>query len=180
MAKERVTVTPSRVFSRRLLCDLHDGKDVRIHLARFNPDLARATTSEAPQDALINAICHCPILDWPMRESVFDHDTLATFAAKSLRTSHIVVPSSALPKVIWALDSLCHIYAAYIKLEAAKDEELHLGTASFTRLRLPALQHLALKGHIQDFVEQAAGWSLPRPAPHLNQLRHRALRTAPT
>ncbi|KAF7343756.1 NTF2 domain-containing protein [Mycena sanguinolenta] len=64
-------------------------------------------------------------------------------------------------RVIWALDSLRHISAAYIKLEAAKDEELHLGAASSIRLRLPALQHLALKGNIQDFVEQAAGWSLP-------------------
>ncbi|KAF7343765.1 NTF2 domain-containing protein [Mycena sanguinolenta] len=117
-----------------------------------------------------------------MRASIFGPvaDTLATFAAKSLRTLHIVVPSSALGKVILALDSLRHISALYIKLEEAKDEELHLGAASSIRLRLPALhhlalQHLALKGHTQDFVEQAAGWSLP--SLRLNQLRHGALRS---
>ncbi|KAF7343761.1 hypothetical protein MSAN_01956800 [Mycena sanguinolenta] len=98
-----------------------------------------------------------------MRASIFGPvaDTLGTFAAKSLRTLHIVVPSSAFSKVIWALDSLRHMSAPYIKLEAAKDEELHFGAASSIHPRLPALQHLALKSHIQDFVEQAAGWSLP-------------------
>ncbi|KAF7343751.1 hypothetical protein MSAN_01955700 [Mycena sanguinolenta] len=140
----------------------------RIHLTRFHSDLERATPPQALQDALVSLIRHCPnleifIIDWPMRASIFGPvaDTLGTFAAKTLRTLHIVVPSSALGKVIWALDSLRHISAAYVKLEEAKDEELHLGAASSIHLRLPALQHLALKGHIQDFVEQAAGWALP-------------------
>ncbi|KAJ6467818.1 hypothetical protein C8R45DRAFT_1063967 [Mycena sanguinolenta] len=150
----------------------------RIHLTRFNANAARGTTPESLQDALVSVIRHCSnleifIIDWPMTATTFGPvaDALATFAAKSLRTLHVVVPSSALPKVIWALDSLRRISAAYIKLEAAKDEEreeTHLGAASDIRLRLPALTHLALHGHIQDLVEQAAGWALP-------SLRHVAL-----
>jgi hypothetical protein len=102
-------------------------------------------------------------------------DALATFTSKSLRTLHVNVPSSALPKVIWALDSLPRVFAAHIELEAATPEEdlvasddTHLGAAGNIRLHLPGLQQLALHGHIQEFVEQATGWALP-------SLRHLSL-----
>ncbi|KAJ7260379.1 hypothetical protein B0H12DRAFT_1014155 [Mycena haematopus] len=146
----------------------------RIHLTRFYANTTRGTTAESLQDALISIIRHCPnleifIIDWPMTGPTFGPiaDALATFTAKSLRTLHIIVPSSALPKVIWALDSLPCISAAYIELEATTEEEscvsddTHLGAAGNIRLRLPNLQQLALQGHIQEFVEQAVDWSLP-------------------
>ncbi|KAF8189536.1 hypothetical protein K438DRAFT_1722182 [Mycena galopus ATCC 62051] len=146
----------------------------RIHLTRFYANTTRGTTPESLQDALISIIRHCPnleifIIDWPLTVSTFGPvaDTLAIFTSKSLRTLHVNVPSAALPKVIWALDSLPRIFAAYIELENSTSEqdlasdETHLGAAGDIRLRLPELRQLTLKGHIQEFVEQATGWSLP-------------------
>ncbi|KAF7350092.1 hypothetical protein MVEN_01311100 [Mycena venus] len=154
----------------------------RIHLTRFYANTTRGTTPESLQDALISIIRHCPnleifIIDWPMTGTTFGPiaDALTTFTSKSLRTLHVNVPSSALPKVIWALDSLPRIFAAHIELEASTPEDdsnasddTHLGAASDIRLRLPGLQQLALRGQIQEFVEQATGWSLP-------SLRHLSL-----
>ncbi|KAJ7073476.1 hypothetical protein B0H15DRAFT_925651 [Mycena belliarum] len=147
----------------------------RIHLTRYYANTARGTTPETLQDALISIIRHCPnleifIVDWPMAGSTFGPiaDALATFAKKSLRTLQITIPSSALPKVIWALDSLPRIFAARIELEVATPEDehpasddTHLGAAGDIQLRLPALQQLVLRGHVQEFIEQATGWALP-------------------
>ncbi|KAJ6496334.1 hypothetical protein C8R45DRAFT_1211936 [Mycena sanguinolenta] len=130
---------------------------VGIHLTRLNTTAASAHQHHAKLPNL-----EIFIVDWHMTVTTFGAvaDALATFAAKSLRTLHVVMHSSALLKVIWALDSLRCVSAVYVKLEEDA-KETHLGAASHIRLRLPALQHLALDGHIQDFVEQAAGWSLP-------------------
>ncbi|KAJ7766118.1 hypothetical protein B0H16DRAFT_386555 [Mycena metata] len=151
----------------------------RIHLTRSYANAARGTTPESLQDALISIIRHCPnleifIVDWPMTGATFGPiaDALATFTKKSLRTLHVNVPSSALPKVIWALDSLPSVLAAHIEFEASTQEatadDTRLGAAGDIRLRLPNLQQLALQGHIQEFVEQATGWDLP-------SLRHLSL-----
>ncbi|KAJ7654671.1 hypothetical protein DFH06DRAFT_1282412 [Mycena polygramma] len=118
---------------------------------------------------------YCPnleifIIDWPLTVSTFGPiaDALATFTSKSLRTLHVNVPTSALPKVIWALDSLPRIFAAHIELELctaaeelANSDHTHLGAAGDISLRLPHLQQLSLQGQIQEFVEQATGWTLP-------------------
>ncbi|KAJ7469697.1 hypothetical protein FB451DRAFT_1476591 [Mycena latifolia] len=158
----------------------------RIHLTRYYASSTRGTTPESLQDALISIIRHCPnleifIVDWPMAGSTFGPiaDTLATFTSKSLRTLQINVPSSALPKVIWALDSLPRIFAAHIELEvptpdddASASDDTHLGAAGDIHLRLPALQQLALRGHMQEFIEQATGWTLP-------SLRHLSIDCGP-
>ncbi|KAJ7690836.1 hypothetical protein B0H17DRAFT_982851 [Mycena rosella] len=177
---------PARLLA---LCDIFDSSSAaattstaslgwwtrRIHLTRYYANSTRGTTPESLQDALISIIRHCPnleifIIDWPMAGSTFGPiaDALATFTSKSLRTLHINVPSSALPKVIWALDSLPRVFAAHIELEVATpDDELsasddtHLGAAGDITLRLPALHQLTLRGHIQEFLEQATGWTLP-------------------
>ncbi|KAJ7141740.1 hypothetical protein C8R43DRAFT_1097724 [Mycena crocata] len=145
----------------------------RIHLTRFNANPSRGTTSESLQDALTSIIRHCPnleifIIDWPMAAAIFGPiaDTLATFTSKSLRTLHLNVPSSALPKVIWALDSLPNLFALHIELalpeeNSAAAEDTPLGAASNIHLRLAALTQLSLRGHIQAFLEQATGWTLP-------------------
>ncbi|KAJ7890153.1 hypothetical protein B0H14DRAFT_2690728 [Mycena olivaceomarginata] len=136
----------------------------RIHLARFYANTTRGTTPESLRDALISIIRHCPnleifIVDWPMPITTFGHvaDALTTFASKSLRTLHVVVPSSALSKVIWALDSLPHIFAVHVEVEASTPEE---EASASDDTRLGAASDIRL-GHIQEFVEQATGWSLP-------------------
>ncbi|KAJ7200156.1 hypothetical protein GGX14DRAFT_660667 [Mycena pura] len=148
----------------------------RIQLTRFYANTTREATPETLQDALISIVRHCPnleifIIDWPMTGPIFGPiaDALATYTAKDLRTLHINVPSSALSKVIWALDSLPHVFAAHIELEAEaspnleeqSSDETPLGAACDIRLRLPNLRQLSLRGHIQQFLEQATGWGLP-------------------
>ncbi|KAJ6475925.1 hypothetical protein C8R47DRAFT_985632 [Mycena vitilis] len=147
----------------------------RIHLTRFYANTTRGTTPETLQDALISIIRHCPnleifIIDWPLTVSTFGPiaDALATFASKSLRTLHVNVPTSALPKVIWALDSLPRIFAAHVELEPCTaleeletSDDTHLGAAGDITLRFPHLQQLSVQGQIQEFVEQATGWTLP-------------------
>jgi len=88
-------------------------------------------------------------------------DALRTYCAKSLRSVHWHVPSEALPKVIWALDSLKYLHSAHIEIEAPTSETLHLGSASNLQLNLKNLQQLSLRGSCQEFLEQATGWSLP-------------------
>ena len=102
------------------------------------------------------------VVDWPMW-TAFGRvaDALCTYCAKSLRSVHWQVPSEALPKVIWSLDTLQSLRSAYIEIEAPTNETLHFGSAAGLHLELGNLQQLCLRGHVQDFVEQVAGWSLP-------------------
>jgi hypothetical protein len=90
-------------------------------------------------------------------------DTLASYAGKSLRTVHWNVSREAASKVIWALDSLPQLLSVHIHFEtAAEDQEtVQLGSASNLTLTLPHLQQLSLRGHFQEFLEQATGWSIP-------------------
>jgi hypothetical protein len=121
------------------------------------------------ENALMSIITHCPnleifIVEWPMGNTFGPVvDTLATNAAKSLRTVHWNVSREASPKVIWALYSLPHLLSAHIHFEnAAEDQDaVHLGSASNLSLSLPHLQQLSLRGHFQEFLEQATGWSIP-------------------
>lgn len=130
--------------------------------------------------ALVLVMKHCPnleifVVDWPMG-STFGPvaDALAYHAARSLRTVHWQVPSDAdtLAKVIWALDSLPYIVAAHIHFTSTSDPStedddaqsdfgsVKLGSASNILLSLRYLQQLSVKGHFQDFLEQATGWSM--------------------
>lgn len=124
------------------------------------------------EDALVSVIRHCPnleifIVDWPMGETFGPvADALVTYAVKSLRVVHWHVPSNGLAKVIWALSALPFIIAGHIHFGApTPDDEdsadAHLGAASNVNLTLPHLQQLSLRGHCQEFVEQAAGWTIP-------------------
>ncbi|KAJ7727419.1 hypothetical protein DFH07DRAFT_906498 [Mycena maculata] len=145
----------------------------RIHLTRFYVNTTRGTTPESLQDALISIIRHCPnleifIVDWPMTSATFGPvaDALATYTSKSLRTLHVNVPASSLPKVIWTLAALPRVFAAHIELEVPTlhdpvDEEAPLGAARDIHLHLPALAQLSLRGAVQAFLEQATGWALP-------------------
>lgn len=138
----------------------------RIHLARYN----RNATMNNVEDALISVIKHCPnleifIVDVPMGV-VFgpSADTLATYAFNSLKTVHWTVSCEALPKVIWALDSLPSVVCAHIDFELNDSEDIdnvRLGSASDLRLTLRYLQQLSLQGYFGQFLEQAAGWRLP-------------------
>jgi len=122
------------------------------------------------EEGLISVIRRCPnleifVVDVPMGD-IFGHsaDTLATYAFKSLKTVHWTVSCEALPKVIWALDSLPTIVCAHIDFETngAEDiENIHLGSASGLRLTLRYIQQLSLQGYFGSFLEQATGWSLP-------------------
>jgi hypothetical protein len=119
------------------------------------------------ENALVSVIRHCPnleifIVDWPMRNTFGPvADALATYCSHSLRTVHWTIPSEALAKAIWALDSLPFILAAHIEFDPPVTETLHLGCASDLHLTLPRLQQLSLRGFFQEFIEQATGWSIP-------------------
>ncbi|RDB19448.1 hypothetical protein Hypma_013502 [Hypsizygus marmoreus] len=110
-----------------------------------------STLSEL-EDAFISIIRHCPnleifIVDVPMEK---------TFGP--------TVSCEALPKVIWALDSLSNIVCAHINFDTNKSEDpdcIPLGSASGLRLNLPRLQQLSLHGYFGQFLEQAVGWSIP-------------------
>ncbi|RDB18432.1 hypothetical protein Hypma_000341 [Hypsizygus marmoreus] len=138
----------------------------RIHLTSYR----RSTTISELEDAFISVIRHCPnleifIVDVPM-EKTFGPvaDALATYTLKSLRTVHWTVSCEALPKVIWALDSLPNIVCAHINFDTNKSEDpecIPLGSASGLRLNLPRLQQLSLRGYFGQFLEQAVGWSIP-------------------
>lgn len=88
-------------------------------------------------------------------------DALRTHCAKSLRSVHWHVPSEAVPKVIWALDSLRYLVSAHIEIEAPTSETLYLGSASDLQLNLRNLEQLSLRGFCQEFLEQVTGWNLP-------------------
>ena len=99
-------------------------------------------------------------------------DALATYARRSLRTVHWCVPRSAIPKVIWALDSLPYVLAAHIDVDppshASQDcddldsnDSLPLGAAADVQLNLRSLQQLSLHGQFHELLEEAGGWDMP-------------------
>ncbi|KIL64685.1 hypothetical protein M378DRAFT_77851 [Amanita muscaria Koide BX008] len=150
----------------------------RIHLTRYyvaaNPGIPMVEL----ENALVSIIQHCPnleifIIEWPMG-STFGPvaDALATYTRRSLRTVHWCIPRSAIPKVIWALDSLPYILAAYIDVDPASHEgvdcddldsndSLPLGAAADVQLTLRCLQQLSLRGQFHELLEEAVGWHMP-------------------
>ncbi|KAI4518339.1 hypothetical protein K525DRAFT_208782 [Schizophyllum commune Loenen D] len=143
----------------------------RLHLTRYYANTNRGLTMMDMERALINVIKHCPnleifIIDWSLGDTFGPvADALATYACRSLRTVRWIVPSSEMHKVIWALDCLPNIIAAHIEFEPPTDSDsdnvVVLGSASDINLTLPCLQQLVVRGNIQEFLEQATGWTLP-------------------
>ncbi|KAF8635308.1 hypothetical protein AX17_003956 [Amanita inopinata Kibby_2008] len=150
----------------------------RIHLTRYYVASNRGIPMADLENALISIIRHCPnleifIIEWPMG-STFGPvaDALATYAGRSLRTVHWCVPRSAIPKVIWALDSLPYVLAAHIDVDPAShaiqdcddldsNDSLRLGAAADVQLTLRYLQQLSLRGQFHELLEQAVEWHLP-------------------
>lgn len=102
------------------------------------------------------------VMDWPMgmafRPIAY---ALCTYCVKSLRSVRWHVPYEAVPKVIWALDTLQSLQSVYIEVAAPVTETIHLSSAADLQLELKNLQQLSLQGHFQDLLEQITGWSLP-------------------
>ncbi|KAF8960422.1 hypothetical protein BDZ97DRAFT_1665771 [Flammula alnicola] len=142
----------------------------RIHIARYHPSPSRNVTTEDIENALVSIIQHCPnleifVIDRPLG-SAFGPvaDALANYAYRNLHTVQWNIPGESLAKVIWALNSLPRIVAAHVDIETpveSAQECANLGSAADLHLMLPFLQQLSLRGYVEEFVEQAAGWDLP-------------------
>lgn len=143
----------------------------RFHLTRFYANAS--TTMDDLRDHLLSLIKQCPnleifIIDWSMGPTFGPvADALATTCASKLRTISWHIPCEALPKVIWALHSLPNLVVANLEFDVPSpqlsdaEEYLKLGTASTLPMTLSHLQQLCISGHIMDFLESAASWSLP-------------------
>lgn len=102
------------------------------------------------------------MIDWPMRIGFGPvADALCTYCAKTLRSVHWHIPCENLPKVIWSLDTLQALRSVHITIQAPATETVHLGSATNLHLTLKNVEQLSLRGHLQEFVEQITGWSLP-------------------
>lgn len=146
----------------------------RLHIYRFYAT-RRSTLSEL--EVMVVSIIHqCPNLesftvDWPIAPSFFPiADALCTFSTKSLRSIHWSLTPAALPRLIWALDSLPSLVSAFINLDPppqstlvanADDKTLLLGSAGGLAITMPSLKQLDLRGVSTDFLEQLIGWTLP-------------------
>jgi hypothetical protein len=151
----------------------------RIHLVRYYSP-PRFTISHV-ENMLVTVIHHCPNLElftveWPITSSFpAIADSLVTYSAKSLRSVQWKIGPDCLAGLIWALDALPSLISVYIDFEstsmsvtlsdgaseAPEDTSPRLGTASHISLILNSLQQLTLRGHSEEFIEQAIGWSFP-------------------
>ncbi|KAI6017129.1 hypothetical protein EDC04DRAFT_2576873 [Pisolithus marmoratus] len=138
----------------------------RLHITHFLN--GRGPTMDDFEEPLLAILAQTPnleifIVDWPM-STAFGAiaDTLRTYC-HSLRTAYWHVPSELISKVIWALESLPNLISVHLTFDAALKEPdtITLGSAESVKLTLPHLQQLFLKGFCQEFMEQAAGWTLP-------------------
>ncbi|TFK20786.1 hypothetical protein FA15DRAFT_673188 [Coprinopsis marcescibilis] len=147
----------------------------RLHVCSYSSAFFenQGISTEAVQNALVLIISHCPNLqvfhvDWPMKQAFGPvANALMRFSKRSLRSVTWNVPTSALSKVIWALDSLKFVVAAHIEFESssstgeAEDECVHLGSAHDLQLNLRHIRQLSVRGYTQLFIEQAIGWLMP-------------------
>ncbi|EIN09311.1 hypothetical protein PUNSTDRAFT_113711 [Punctularia strigosozonata HHB-11173 SS5] len=134
----------------------------KLHLNFLSAPLA----STKVEDAIVSVIKQCKNLEIAMLNRslapVFPRiaDALCSYNRKSLRVVHWEVPGEALPKVIATLSGLPYLTSAHIDI-ARPTSEVHLGSTANLALRLRHLRHLSLSGFLEDFVEQAIGWTLP-------------------
>lgn len=148
----------------------------RLHLIRFYAP-QRLTITHI-EHMLVSVIHQCPNLElftveWAITPSFSAiADSLTTFSSKTLRSIHWTIAPTSLARLIWALDSLPALVSLSIDFEApnasdetaeeqAEEASLLLGSASQISLMFSCLEQLSLRGASQDFLEQAAGWSLP-------------------
>jgi len=150
----------------------------RIHLVRYYSP-PRFTIAHV-ENMLVTVIHHCPNLElftveWPITSSFpAIADSLVTYSAKSLRSVQWKIGPDCLAGLIWALDALPSLVSIFIDFEntstsvtpegateVLEDTSPLLGTASHISLTLNCLQQLTLRGHSEEFIEQAIGWSLP-------------------
>jgi hypothetical protein len=152
----------------------------RLHLVRYYSP--RNFTIAHVENMLVTVIHHCPNLElftveWPITSSFpAIADSLVTYSAKSLRSVQWKIGPDCLAGLIWALDALPELVSVSIDFEntptsvsatpsdsasEVEDTSPLLGTASHISLALNCLQQLTLRGHSQEFIEQAIGWSLP-------------------
>jgi len=132
---------------------------------------------------LVTVIQHCPNLElftveWPVTSSfpaIADSLRVVSYSARSLRSVEWRIGVDCLAGLIWTLDALPSLVSLSIHFEntsisatplddaseASEDTSPLLGTASHILLSLDCLQQLTLRGHSQEFVEQAIGWSFP-------------------
>ncbi|KAF7300728.1 NTF2 domain-containing protein [Mycena chlorophos] len=117
------------------------------------------------RDALTSIIRHCPNLEILVVDAVLSSAALGpvvdALTKKALRTFSVRVLSTALPRLIWALDALRHLFAVHVDVEEDGSDETPLGAACDIQLRLTDLRQLSLRGHVQQLVEEATGWHLP-------------------
>ncbi|TBU34562.1 hypothetical protein BD311DRAFT_746380 [Dichomitus squalens] len=153
------------------LCALMDTtKDLgkwtrRLHVTRYFA--TGGASSETIQNSLVAVIRHCPkleifITNWPLSISFSAiANALCTYSVETLRVLQINIPTLSLPKLIYMLQCLPKLEVLHVEFEGAPPEYLPLGAAGDLELNLPCLQHLAIRGPFQDFVEQAIAWRLP-------------------
>jgi hypothetical protein len=151
----------------------------RLHLVRYyNP---RRFTGSHVENMLVTVLQHCPNLElftveWSITQSFpAIADSLVSYSAKALSSVQWKIGLDCLAGLIWALDALPSLVSLSIDFETVSisvtpadgasevPEETSplLGTASHISLSLDSLQQLTLRGHSQEFIEQAIGWSLP-------------------
>ncbi|KAH9953798.1 hypothetical protein BC827DRAFT_1145417 [Russula dissimulans] len=151
----------------------------RLHLVRYYSP--RRFTIAHVENMLVTVIQHCPNLElftveWPVTSSFpAIADSLVSYSATSLRSVEWRISVDCLAGLIWTLDALPSLVSLSVHFEntsisatplddpseASEDTSPLLGTASHISLSLNYLQQLTLRGHSQEFVEQATGWSFP-------------------
>jgi hypothetical protein len=151
----------------------------RLHLVRYYSP-PRSTIAHV-ENMLVTVIHHCPNLElftveWPITSSFpAIADSLVSYSAKSLRSVQWKIGPGCLAGLIWALDALPSLVSVSIDFEntpipatpldgipeLSEDTSPLLGTASHISLTLNCLQQLTLRGHSEEFIEQAVGWSFP-------------------
>lgn len=139
-------------------------------MSRYHPSPSRSATLEDLENAFASIIRHCPnleifVMERPMGPTFGPlAGALSTFARRSLHTVQWNVPGESLSKVIWALSALPRIVAAHIDVESpvtSAQEMANLGSAANLTLKLVHLQHLSLRGYVEELTEQATNWELP-------------------
>ncbi|KAI1793902.1 hypothetical protein LXA43DRAFT_181031 [Ganoderma leucocontextum] len=137
----------------------------RLHVTRYFA--SGGSSVETIQNSLVAIIRHCPklevfIMNWPLSVSFSAvANALCIYSHQTLRVLQINIPTPSLAKLIYMLQCLPKLETVHIEFEGSPPEHIPLGAAGDLELTLPCLQHLALRGSFQDFVEQATAWHLP-------------------
>jgi hypothetical protein len=142
----------------------------RVHLFSAPTDVTSAAL-------LRRVIRHCRNLEIVVVEGALPRDVFSAVAdslRKSLRAMQFTISTDSLSTLIWTLSSLSHLVAMSVTFNrtakawnpstptAGSELDAPLGAASNLRLELPNLEQLVVSGPCAPFIEQAAGWTMPR------------------